>query len=278
MANNRFGLRTRLGLIRDYPEGLIALDADASAFITITGISNSTIIKAVNDLCNDLKSYAIWDKLKAIYPLVGGSASAHKFNLKDARDLDAAYRLTFYGGITHSDTGIAFNGTTGYADTYLTLTAAGGFNNMHMSFYSRTNPTPNGSAVEIGRGAGTAGSYANLFLKLDVSNTFGGSLGSKDMTGTNSDSRCFGLITATSSTSSKTYKNGSVVTTNTGTQTQTAQSYSVFLGAQGNTTTATNFSQKECAFASIGEGLNDTEVSNLYTAVQAFQTTLGRQV
>jgi len=278
MANSRFGLRTRLGAIRNYIEGNIALDADASAFITASGITSSTIIKAINDLVIDLKNYGVWAKCKAIYPLVGGTASTHKWNLKDARDLDAAYRLVFYGGITHSETGAAFNGTTGYSDTFLTLVDAGGFNNMHMSFYSRTNPPPNGSAVEIGRGAGTGGSYANLFLRIDTSNTFGGSLGSKDMTSTNSDSRCFGLITATSSTSSKVYKNGTALNTNTNSQSSTAQSYSIFLGSQGNTTAATNFSNKECAFASIGEGLNDTEVSNLYTAVQAFQTTLGRQV
>ena len=37
-------------------------------------------------------------------------------------------------------------------------------------------------------------------------------------------------------------------------------------------------SAKQCAFASIGDGLTDTEVGNLRTAVQAFQTTLSRNV
>jgi hypothetical protein len=32
------------------------------------------------------------------------------------------------------------------------------------------------------------------------------------------------------------------------------------------------------AFASIGDGLTDTQASNLYAAVQAFQTTLSRNV
>jgi hypothetical protein len=32
------------------------------------------------------------------------------------------------------------------------------------------------------------------------------------------------------------------------------------------------------AFVSFGDGLSGTNVSNLYTAVQAYQTTLGRQV
>jgi hypothetical protein len=38
------------------------------------------------------------------------------------------------------------------------------------------------------------------------------------------------------------------------------------------------FDSKQCAFASIGNGLTDIDVSNLYSLVQAFQTTLNRQV
>ncbi len=38
------------------------------------------------------------------------------------------------------------------------------------------------------------------------------------------------------------------------------------------------FSNKECAFATIGQGLNDTESYNMYLAVNKFQTSLGRNV
>jgi len=38
------------------------------------------------------------------------------------------------------------------------------------------------------------------------------------------------------------------------------------------------YSNRNIAFASIGDGITDTEASNFYTAVQAFQTTLSRQV
>jgi hypothetical protein len=39
-----------------------------------------------------------------------------------------------------------------------------------------------------------------------------------------------------------------------------------------------SYENKECAFASIGDGLTDADVANLYTIVQKYQTTLGRQV
>ena len=38
------------------------------------------------------------------------------------------------------------------------------------------------------------------------------------------------------------------------------------------------YGNKEAAFASIGDGLTDAEASAFYSAVQAFQTALGRQV
>jgi hypothetical protein len=50
---------------------------------------------------------------------------------------------------------------------------------------------------------------------------------------------------------------------------------SIYIGASRNNP---NYFSNQIAFNSIGEGLTDTEAANFYTAVQAFQTTLGRQV
>jgi hypothetical protein len=52
---------------------------------------------------------------------------------------------------------------------------------------------------------------------------------------------------------------------------------SLFLGA-ANGLPITGYSNKQYAFASIGSGLTDAEAAALYTAVQAFNTTLSRQV
>ena len=38
------------------------------------------------------------------------------------------------------------------------------------------------------------------------------------------------------------------------------------------------YSDKKCAFASIGNGLDDIDASNLYNLVQSYQTTLNRAV
>lgn len=62
----------------------------------------------------------MWQKSSAIYGFVGGNAFKHKWNWKDLRDLDAANRLVYVGGITHSSLGITSNGLTGsYANTFI---------------------------------------------------------------------------------------------------------------------------------------------------------------
>ncbi len=90
MANITNGLgQTKVG-VRVASGGT---DADAQAFITATAITDLTQQTAINTLVTQLKTYGIWTKMKALYPFVGGTATAHKFNLKDPRDLDAAFRL-----------------------------------------------------------------------------------------------------------------------------------------------------------------------------------------
>jgi hypothetical protein len=51
-----------------------------------------------------------------------------------------------------------------------------------------------------------------------------------------------------------------------------------YIGAYNSNGTAVYYSTKQCAFASIGDGLTDAEVTSYYTAVQAYNTTLARNV
>jgi hypothetical protein len=74
------------------------------------------------------------------------------------------------------------------------------------------------------------------------------------------------------------YKNG-VSQISGGVNSTTLSTNSFWLGATNNFSGgAYYFSPRELAFATIGEGLTATEASSLYTIVQKYQTTLGRQV
>ena len=257
----------------------ITTDADAQAFITASGITNETEKTAINTLVVDLKAYSIWSKLNAIYPMVGGTAATHKFNLKDPRDLDAAYRLVFNGGWTHSSNGALPNGTNAFADTKLNpFTVLS--NNINIGYYSRTNVNALVTTCDIGSTSGPSGPDY-LFLLPRLNNVTWYSVIESGTYTQAADTNSAAFYTAKrEGTTVKGFKNGSNVITRTGVTIQPRPNGSVYLGAcnwQG-LATAGWYSSRQCALSFIGENLSDTEATNLYTTVQTFQTTLGRQI
>jgi hypothetical protein len=251
-----------------------AFDPDAQAFFTASGLTGATNLNAVNQLVLDLKAASIWTKMKAIYPMVGGTAALHKWNLKDPRDLNAAFRLVFFGGMTHSTNGVQGNGTNSYANTFLNPSAM--TNNNHMSIYIRTN------VDEVKEDIGNFGGAAIGFgIDSRISNiayyTNHSTGGGQYVSFANADSRGFHINTRYSSSNHKGFLNGILKGTNTFAGTSSVN-FDVYVGARNNNGTAQIFSSKQFAFASIGDSLLDAEAANFYTAVQAFNTTLGRQV
>ena len=255
----------------------ITTDPDAQAFITAAAITDPTQQTAIDTLVKGMKADGLWTKMKAIYPFVGGTASAHKWNLKDPRDLDAAFRLVFNGGWTHSANGATPNGTNGYADTKLNPSANLTINNSHASFYSRTNN--NSDSWDLGSGNGNGTAFL-LTLRLNSLNQQLGFISGLYPTNlaasTQTTSNAFGLMSRTSSTLLKLYRNATLLNTNTAAS-STVSSQNIYIGGN-NDLSFQSYSARQCAFSTIGDGLTDTEAANLYTRVQAFQTALSRQV
>jgi hypothetical protein len=252
-------------------------DADAQLFITATGISG-TNATAINTLVVDLKSANIWTKMKAVYPMVGGTATTCKFNLKNPLDTNAAFRLTFFGGGTFSANGYLPNGTNSYADTFLIPSTSLTLNSSHLSFYSRTNNV--GTYADMG-GNGTGSTNDSYFQILSKwsDNSLYAMVNNTDFT-TNVVTNSLGLMlgSRTALNVSKSYRNGVVVTSKTAASIS-RPSKNVIIGARNNAADGIlNYSNRECAFASIGDGLSDAESLAFYNAVQTFNTTLVRQV
>lgn len=260
-----------------------ATDRDALAFLEAAQIYNRNQQKAIVDLVRRLKTAGLWSKMKAIYPFIGGTATSHKFNLKDPRDTDAAFRLTFSGGWTHSANGALPNGTNGYADTFLTPSSSLGSNSKHLSYYSRTNSTvTTGYTTAIGCDAGS--NYCRLTIKNnfagEVNNCYslmGGTNGYTNATNTNTT----GFYTANrqSSTVNQLYRNAANIGTasvNLGVSSDVASAATI-AAARTNSTIA-YYENRECAFATIGDGLTDTDATNLYNIVDLYQKRLGRAV
>lgn len=246
-------------------------DPDAQAFFTASGLTGTTNLNAINQLVVDLKAYGIWTKMKAIYPFIGGTAALHKWNLKNPQDTNAAFRLVFSGGWTHSSTGALPNGTNGYANTFLSPSSTLSLTSTHLSYYSRTNV--NLTQIEIGSQSGTAYTIieartSNISYFLVNTNTIGGAA--------DTNSSAFYIANRTAVNVNNGFRNN-IKIANFSFNADSLPLNNIYVGALNNIGGIPQFySTKECAFSSIGDGLTDTEAANFYTAVQTFNTTLGR--
>jgi hypothetical protein len=250
------------------------VDPDAQAFITAASITDPTEQSAINQLVVDLKGYSIWTKMKALYPFVGGTASQHKWNLKDPRDLDAAFRIVFNGGITHSSNGVQFGGVNCFGNTNFIPSTVTAQNSFAFGLYSRTNT--DGVIQDMGS-TGNGAVYTELQLRN--ANEFKGVINSSltRIVSTNTNSQGFYTMSRTAATTIKNYKNGTLLTT-AATSSIGNVNAAIYIGGFNNQGGLQFPSNRQYSFSYISDGLTDTEASNFYTAVQEFQTTLGRQV
>jgi hypothetical protein len=247
------------------------IDADAQAFFnrvtTAGGSLTLTERNAINTLVIQMKTDGIWTKMKAIYPMVGASAAACAQNLRSS-----SFTGTFTAtGWTFASTGVKGNGTSAYMDTNYAQ-VVGDTDNNHISIYSRTDL----NAAIADMGVVQSSLETNILSRL--SNQFYFRMqGANITTISSTNSLGFFMANRISNTQVKGMKN-STITTISNTSTGIITSLNIFLGAFNFNGTASNYSAREFAFSSIGQGLTDDEADDFYTAVQAFQTTLSRQV
>jgi hypothetical protein len=253
-----------------YSQPLCA-DTDGNAFLLAAGITDPTISSAICTLVTSLKTNNLWTKLTAIYPFVGGTATTHKFNLKDPQDTNAAFRLSFVGGWTHSSTGALPNGTNAYANTFNIPTL---LNSTHISVYLRTNST--GLFNDIGHATSTTPNSIILARYLD--RFYGHINQSADTFTTNTDSRGFFLASRTASNAIGLYKNNSLLLSSTVASTAIPTTTITISAFQQAANVFTRYSNRQVAFSSIGTGLTAAEASTYYNIIQTFQTSLSRQI
>jgi len=246
-------------------------DADALAFFTAANITDNTQKSAVNQLVLDLKGYGIWTKQKALYPVVGGVSAGHAINLRTP----GTYNLSFTAGWVHSSTGMTPNGSSDYANTFLNTNSVFSTDNLHLSYYSRTDV--NTTQVEIGNATNPSGPFCILEIRTAGTTYFAINQNSTFTTASDANSLGFYIGTRTGTVVNG-FKNSTKIATLLSSVATARPNFNVYLGAANIANNATYYSTKQCAFASIGDGLTDTEAANFYTAVQKFQTTLGRQV
>lgn len=262
---------------------VIIVDANAQAFITAANITDPIQQSAIDNLVIGLKADGLWTSMQALYPFVGGTATTHKWNLKDPRDLDAAFRLVFNGGWNHNSNGITGNGINTYADTF-------SFSSRTIGVYSRVNGKFLGQSAAYEDGDGLLGNYLGFEM-------FGNSLLVNNSSVTISGSpftKMYTVVDSVNSTANslKVYRNGvDTLTPSSAGVTPWVKSLTYVLGATRYaeygynmypsplTVFESGFGNANMALACFSDNIfTALEASNLNNRVVTFQTALSRNV
>ena len=241
-------------------------DADAQAFFNRVAAAGGTLTlteqTAVNTLVVTMKADGTWTAMKAVYPMVGASAAACAQNLKSA-----SFTGTFTAtGWTFASSGITSNGSSAYFDT--TCRVVTDLTNFDLSWAH----------------SGSTGSWNGAFDGSSVvgfnNKTQIGLQNLTSVTGTipSSFRMMSGSVNSSASNDAILYFDGtqqSVYTANS-----MSSDIAFILGALNTgtfpTVTPIIFNIVNISTLTLGSKLNGTQMGNLYTAIDTFNTSLSR--
>jgi len=236
-------------------------DLDASKVIEAVRSTGVTITPAMRHyahyLISNMKNIGTWQLSNAVYGFVGGTANSHKWNWKDLRDVDAAFRLVYSGTFTHSDTGSLPTSSSSVANSFFNPSLNLSINSAHISFYSGTNIQNNFYDISAGAGFRMYGRGSGFIGGNLSSNTF-----HQIATG---DSLGWYGINRINSSQSSVFKNG-VLNTITNTSSFLPNALTRIFGEN------TVSSLRQGRLVTIGSGLTETQLfqqSQIATNAQA---------
>ncbi len=270
------------------------IDPDAQAFLTAASITDPTITTAIDGLVKDLKSANLWTKMKAVYPVVGGTEATHKFNLKDPQDTDAAFRLTFNGTWTHNSDGMVtafwtgFNQTAvNYATTHIIPSSDLDRYSNHIAVYSTLNKT--GGQGYSGSNNGTGTSNGTIIFGFSIRSFGSGGQGQLQFAGSvnpssgavfidgNSDVRGLNVGSRLNDNDISLYRQKVRVGRSTTQTTLSPPVNKITLNALKNNNSQNAGDNKQISFCSLGDGLTQTDVDNLFDLLDTYQGILNRK-
>ena len=266
-------------------------DTDAYEFLEAAQITDTAARTGINNFVTTLKNDNLWNKMSGIYPFIGSTPYANQFNLKDPRDLDAAFRLDFEGvGTIHSsNSGVNFAGSNDYAKVFFNPNVNLTGLPVHLSFLCLEDVAAN--TIDLGC---EDVSSNRLSVSVEYSSTneayfdsyhYDLIRGRVDISSPNSKafftaSRItpasgFMLLFNSSTTPTKSNRN-----TNDITSVSTKPNFDIYLGAinQYGTPFYQSTSNRKFGFFSVGDGLTSGQCVNLYSAVKQLQVDLNRNL
>lgn len=278
-----------LGAIAGSGGGAV-LDPDVSAWLVRVAAASGTVSAgtqtAVNTFVLACKAASIWTLFRRLNLCVG-DFNASFVPLVNTSGGTTDTNINLVSGDYSESLGWQTDGSTKYINTgYSPSEATGG-----LSCYLRTAQTSDATArIPIGnRNAGSTQIYRIGGNLSDLGATAGSVLslwGSNIVTPGDCPQTTGGLVAGfwhgvrTGSTAARLFKNGASVGTSTASKTPATAGTPLFVFAQSAAGTASSFLASGSRIAAYGcdTGMDTTQAASFYTAMQAFQTSMGRNV
>jgi hypothetical protein len=280
-------------------------DPSATAFINAAGITGFTNQNAINNLVVGLKTNNLWNKMIIVYPFIQGTATSNKYNLKDPRNTDDAFRINWYGGMSFNQSGITSTNTiNGYGNTHWSPynyneNVQTIYNNISTGIYRLDQnlkpPGTNNLDFSFGARTNQNASFIGNFTKSDdtpvnhVFSSLNEGSGCPVQVSSQTGTTGFFVSSRVSDSQYTAYKNGvqfgdvaygTVPTPPTGWfPSQYADVTNItLLSLNLDGTQQWGSSRQQLSWFHLSTGLDDSEVSTLNNIVQQYQTSLNRNI
>jgi hypothetical protein len=252
--------------------------SDVAKFINTTGITDAQLKINLDSLVERAKRHGWWDLCNVIYPFAGATEKSCKFNLKDPRDLDEAFRLTFLGNTwTYSAAG-ANPGESGYGHTYFNPSIQiANPNSAHLSVYSMSDAAGGTDNADIG--AYDNSTWLGFYLSVrdsypDSSGRPFMSMGRSLFQGTGVNGSGFFLVTKTSSDIASFYRGSSLAGADSAAISSSLPNMDLFICNQNYSDSPEpypfGFSQRGLSFITIGAGIDGATETLMYSDITNF--------
>ena len=256
------------------------LDSDSSKIIEAVRSTGVVITEAmrlyVDYIVSNMKSIGTWDLCNAVYGFVGGTAASHKFNWKDLRDVDAAFRLSFFNSPAHDSFGITGNGSNAYANTFFIPRTNLGNSSLSFSVYSTKNTNEATNKIMLGAINVSDLSLTSLALtfsvEIGVSNSFGNDYANVTK---RADNKGYILVKTGVGNNQLIYNDISFNLTNKFNSSLSSNN-DVFLLARNSLGSPQLPTSKSIGFAHLGSGLTNTQAQQQSQIVINAQLILNR--
>jgi hypothetical protein len=238
---------------------------------TYNYIAVNSVTAAIRAALNNMDIGLIANSITpyAFYPMKGASATAQKWNFMNTADTDAAFRLTFAGGITHGDRSIQGDGS-GYANTHFIPSSHSSLDSL--SIFSFSNTDSNANVYDMGAfDSSTTPANCQVIMQTRLADLFFSAVNQDDPAAAPATTDSTGFHAASRVNSTQEIKNIRGTNTTVSRVSKQAPTIKLFLMGINFNNSPFGQSQRNYGCFGIAPGLDGTQLNTLETLIETFE-------